>query len=311
MYVRRDQFARIANAPAKLNLHLEILGRRADGFHELETLMVPIRLSDSLSLRVLPPPGDGEAGAIDLEVRECFPARSAATPVVIPTGRENLAVRALELLRQRSGCAMGARLRLVKRVPAGAGLGGGSSDAAAALRLANSVWGLNWPTERLSEIAAAVGSDVPFFLKGGAACCYGRGERVEPVYGMRRYHLVLVKPPIELATAEVYRAYDSQEAPAGKRSCNLTQATRALKCRELFGVGRCLFNRLQAAAAAISPWVERLQRTFDSLDFLGHQLSGSGSAYFGICRHARHARRLAAFLRTQQLGLVYATRSYA
>jgi 4-diphosphocytidyl-2-C-methyl-D-erythritol kinase len=128
---------------------------------------------------------------------------------------------------------------------------------------------------------------------------------------MKPYHLVLVKPPIELSTAEVYRAYDSLGALVGNRSRNLTQAIRTFGRRELFGVGRCLFNRLQAAAATISPWVERLQHSFDALDFLGHQLSGSGSAYFGICRHAAHARRLATFLKTQQLGLVYATRSYA
>jgi 4-diphosphocytidyl-2-C-methyl-D-erythritol kinase len=310
MYLRRDQLTRIARAPAKLNLYLEIFGRRGDGFHELETLMVPIGLSDSLSFISTPMSADDRPGAIVLDVRECFPVRTSPRPPAIPAGGANLVVRALELLRERGDCRLGAHVELVKRIPAAAGLGGGSSDAAAALRLANCAWQLDWPIERLTELSSEIGSDVPFFLSGGPAICRGRGEQVERVRGMRTLHFVVVKPPIGLSTADVYRAHDaslenSLEPGAGNRPIS----SLALNGRA--ETGKWMRNRLQAAAAAVSPWVDRLRTAFHKLDFVGHQLSGSGSAYFGVCRHAQHARRLATILRTQPLGLVYATRSCA
>jgi len=312
MYLRRDQFTRITRAPAKLNLYLEILGRRADGFHELETLMVPIALADSLEFTPTSAALDCEQSPIDLEVCECYAARLSESRPTVPTGNENLVVRALELLRERSGCAMGARLRLVKRIPAAAGLGGGSSDAAVALRLANSMWELNWPVKRLMELGAEIGSDVPFFLAGGPALCLGRGERVERIFNVPRRWFVIVKPPAELSTSDVYRALDLRtELTNPHQAVGLIPAAGSYGTSGILQARRWMFNRLQLAAASISPWVERLRRAFDRLDFLGHQLSGSGSAYFGVCRHAQHARRLATILRTQQLGLVYATRSCA
>jgi 4-diphosphocytidyl-2-C-methyl-D-erythritol kinase len=184
-------------------------------------------------------------------------------------------------------------------------LGGGSSDAAAALRVANHAWELDWPIERLAEVATEIGSDVPFFLNGGAAICRGRGERVERFHGLRRLHFVVAKPASGFSTSDVYRAYESSANPDSLRSIAGWRNSGRLE------IGRWMFNRLQAAAASLSPWVDRLWAAFDKLDFLGHQLSGSGSAYFGVCRHAQHARRLATILRRQQLGLVYATRSCA
>src|SRR3989337_1892669 len=106
MYLRRDHFKRTARAPAKLNLYLEVLGRRDDGFHELETLMVPIRLSDSISMVGTPSLADGRPGGIVLDLRPCLPVRPPTQPQVIPAGSENLVVRALELLRERSDCRL-------------------------------------------------------------------------------------------------------------------------------------------------------------------------------------------------------------
>ena len=275
--------------------------------------MVPIRLSDSISMVGRPSLADGRAGEIVLDLRTCLPVRPPAQPQVIPAGSENLVVRALELLRERSDCRLGARVELVKRIPLSSGLGGGSSDAAAALRLANRVWELNWPMERLAELAAELGSDVPFFLTGGAAICRGRGELVERVAGMRPLHVVIVKPPNDLSTAEVYRAHDSISATPHRHDASggLSRTIPSLAIDTRAYPGQWMLNRLQAAAASLSPWIERLRAIFDRLDFIGHQLSGSGSAYFGVCRHAQHARRLATILRSQQLGLVYATRSCA
>jgi 4-diphosphocytidyl-2-C-methyl-D-erythritol kinase len=302
---------RIARAPAKLNLYLEILARRSDGFHELETFMVAIALCDSLSLTPTPAPPDGTAGDIVLDLRHGLSVRPPPVRYEIPTGTGNLVVQALQQLQGCSGCRSGAHIQLVKRIPAAAGLGGASSDAAAALRLANRAWQINWPHRRLAELAAEIGSDAPFFLTGRAALCRGRGERVTPIAPMRKLHFVVVKPPVELKTADVYAAHDLIDSktarPAQGESAEVAAAFASNRGGEW---KQRLHNRLQPAAAVLTPWVERLRAAFSGLDCLAHQLTGAGSAYFGICRHAQHARRVATLLRKQQLGLVYATRSY-
>jgi len=309
MYLRRDHLTRTARAPAKLNLYLEIFGRRSDGFHELETLMVPICLADSLSFTPTAPPPNGQVGDILLDIRHCLPVRPPPAFDAIPTGPTNLVIKALELLRTRSGSRCGARVELVKRIPAAAGLGGASSDAA--LRLANRAWQLDWPQARLAELAGEIGSDVPFFLCGGPAICRGRGERVEPIGVIRPLHFVIAKPPTGLKTAEVYEAHDRLQNTVYRvgrgRADQIVATLASRRCHEW---GDWFHNRLQSAAATLTPWVERLGAIFDRLDCLAHQLSGSGSAYFGVCRHAQHARRLATLLRTRQSGLVYATKSY-
>jgi 4-diphosphocytidyl-2-C-methyl-D-erythritol kinase len=310
MDLRRNHLTRRARAPAKLNLYLEILGRRDDGFHELETVMVPITLCDSLSLEPTPPQ-DSKPGALRLAVRHCFPVRSGNLHPPIPGGAENLVVRALEALRRRSGCEFGADVELVKRIPSAAGLGGGSSDAAAALKLANRAWRLNWPLDRLSDLAAEIGSDVPFFLHGGPAICRGRGERVERIAGIRAQYFVIVKPPDELSTADVYRAHDASDASGQRERSAGRVRLDAIEGEGVRSAGSWMFNRLEEAAATVSPWVSRLRAAFEKLDVLGHQLSGSGSAYFGVCRNARHARRFASVLRSSLPGLIYATRSGA
>jgi 4-diphosphocytidyl-2-C-methyl-D-erythritol kinase len=137
MYLHRDEFQRTARAPAKLNLLLEVIGGRQDGFHELESVIVPIQLGDGLSLTPTPPLADGQPGEITLDVRDYIwtGTSSHIECEIIPTGDENLVIRALELLRRRANGRSGARVTLVKRIPLAAGMGGGSSDAAAALRL--------------------------------------------------------------------------------------------------------------------------------------------------------------------------------
>jgi 4-diphosphocytidyl-2-C-methyl-D-erythritol kinase len=208
---------------------------------------------------------------------------------------------------------LGAKVVLFKRIPGGAGLGGGSSDAAAALRVASRGWRINWAPEKLAPLAAELGSDVPFFLEPGAAICRGLGERVERLGATVPLDVTIVKPPSALATADVYRALDrlpvSSERPALPIERSLAALTEALRRGTIQNLGEWMGNRLQAAAAGLSPWIDRVRTAFAELDFLSHQLSGSGSAYFGICRHARHARRLATILKQRQLGHVYVIRS--
>jgi 4-diphosphocytidyl-2-C-methyl-D-erythritol kinase len=223
----------------------------------------------------------------------------------LPTGQDNLVVRAVELLRREAGVSSGAAMRLIKRIPVAAGLGGGSSDAAAALQAANVAWGLGLTSNDLTRLGARLGSDVPFFFADGPAVCRGRGERVEPIAGMAAVPLVVVRPPEGLSTAAVYRVCRPAERPKP-----IGPLIDALRRGDASRYAATRWNRLQPAAATLSPWIDRLADRFESLDLPAHGMSGSGTSYFGICRHQRHARRVASRILTPGIGsvLVAATR---
>ena len=300
MHIRRSARGVEVCAPAKLNLFFELLGDRDDGFHEVATLMCPVNLYDTLFFRVAP------AGTLRLRCRPVFGLGGPEGRGLqgVDAGPDNLVNRAVELVRRRAGVDFGADMLLVKRIPAAAGLGGGSSDAAAALVAANEAWQLGISRRRLSSWAAELGSDVPFFLEGGAAECRGRGERIAPVEHNCEMHFVLVRPPEGLATAAVYAAARVSDRP--RETGPLMDAFKRGDCEE---TGRRLWNRLQPAAKSLSPWVARLEEEFVRLGLSGHAMSGSGTSYFGICRSARHARRIAGRLRAKGIGVVFAVRS--
>ena len=193
-----------------------------------------------------------------------------------------------------------AQVRLTKRIPSAAGLGGGSSDAAAALVAANLVWGIGWSRERLDAVAAELGSDVPYFLYSGPAVCRGRGEQIGPVARFGRYHVVVVRPPAGLSTASVYRTCRPSVSP--RKVEPLLAALRRGDVRQL---RRRMHNALQPAAQSLSPWIERLASEFARMDCLASQMSGSGTSYFGICRNAGHALAVAGRLRSRRLGYVF------
>ena len=302
MHVRSTATGLEVLTPAKLNLFLEVLGKRSDGFHEIETLMVPIGLYDTLYFEN-DPSGRIELACESLDSKSSPDSRELAGGERLPEGSQNIVFRAIELIRSRCQVSSGARVRLVKRIPMAAGLAGGSSDAAAALVAANRVWNLNLPASELAPLAAELGSDVPFFLEPGAAICRGRGERIERLPGLGALAFVVVKPPTGLSTADVYRA--CRPAQEAKTAAPLVAALRAGRLNE--AVGR-FHNALQSAAEQLSPWIARLAREFSRLDFLGHRMSGSGTSYFGLARHFRHARRLAFELQTRGLGRVYVVR---
>ncbi len=289
----------IVQAPAKLNLFFEVIAKRSDGFHEIETLMCPITIFDTIQFY-------GEtSGNIKFRCDLSFGMQGINPESKgIPGDGNNLAVRAVELLRQHAGIRAGATLRLIKRIPIASGLGGGSSDAAAALVAANLGWRLNRPIDELARLAEKLGSDVPFFLARGPAICRGRGEQVEPVEALGTLHFVVVRPPAGLATEMVYKVC----RPAD-RQLSVTPIVKLLRQGNKSEAGRMFFNRLSSAASMLTPWIERLQSAFSRLDCLGHGLSGSGSSYFGLCRHARHARRTAQRLQMLNIGTVFAVRS--
>ncbi len=289
--------------PAKLNLFLEVRRRRTDGFHDVETLMVPVDLYDTVNLQPCPD-GDFE---FRISYRLAVRSGSCHQPPELPSDDGNLVIRALTLLKQRSGICHGARVELVKRIPWAAGLGGGSSDAAAALVAANLAWELGWTTQQLAELAAGLGSDVPFFLYNSAAICTGKGEQVEPVSGLQGLHFLLICPPSGLNTGQVYANCQPAKNPA-----NCRPLLRALQCRgDHRHLAHYFLNRLQPAAQRLSREIAEFANTFEDTDCLGHQLSGSGTGYFALCRSAAHARRLSRRFgaRGTQLGKTYALRS--
>jgi 4-diphosphocytidyl-2-C-methyl-D-erythritol kinase len=287
-------------APAKLNLFLEIIGRRADGFHELETLMCRVNLYDWLYI------DHGPRGCTRFSCEDARWTRSAAVDPVteLPENQDNLVVRAIEALRQHCGVDQGIAVRLVKRIPIAAGLAGGSSDAAAALCAANQFWNLRLPVAELARLAGELGSDIPFFLEPGPAICRGRGERIERVSGLGNLHFVVVHPGAGLSTAAVYRACRPAESP--RSSLAFLQAWQR---GDALAMSQALHNQLEPAASQLSPVVDRLRNWFSEFDMMGHQLSGSGTSYFGICRSARQARRIASLLRQRQAGSVFALTS--
>jgi len=294
MNVHRLASSVLVQAPAKLNLFFEILCKRGDGYHEIETLMVPISLWDTLVATSDP------SGRVGVDCRWALPA-AGDVPGDLPREQDNLATRAIHLLRCRAGVEHGISIELAKRIPSAAGLGGGSSDAAAALLAANELWGLGWSRDALMPLGAELGSDVPFFLGRGAAICRGRGERVEPLAGTGPLDFVVVRPPQGLSTSQVYENCRVSDEPR-----RLGPLVAALRAGDFRGVARESFNRLEEAAAALSGWVGRLRASFAEQDCVAAQLSGSGSGYFGICRHARHARHVARRLRSRGVGHVYA-----
>lgn len=310
MFLRHFGTHVAVRTPAKLNLFLEVLGRRADGYHELETLMTTVGVYDRL---LLAPRDDGAlvlscgwSDGLGVHSRRALRAGKSSAYEPLPTGPENLVVRAVERLRQRSGEARGATLALTKSIPAAAGLGGASADAAAALAGANALWHLGWSPARLAEVAAEIGSDVSFFLgaagrAAGAAVCRGRGERIEPLTGVARLPVVIIRPPVGLSTARVYRACQPAATPV-----SVAPLIEALQDGDLRRLGAAMHNRLEAAAAQLCPWIARLRAWCERFDLVGHQMSGSGTSYFGICRHARQARRLASLARQAGLGAVFA-----
>ncbi|MCH2113913.1 MAG: 4-(cytidine 5'-diphospho)-2-C-methyl-D-erythritol kinase [Pirellulales bacterium] len=301
-------------APAKLNLYLDVLGGRPDGFHELETLMLPVRIYDSLRWTAASPEENGVAPA--LRIRNLLSGADAPQPDL---GPGNLVLRAAESLARAAGIAPCGTFELIKRIPIQAGMGGGSSDAAAALLLANAAWGIGYSYERLASLAGELGSDIPFFLQSSAAICRGRGEQVEPVAGLPLLHFVVVKPPVGLSTAEVFSRWRrSSDQPATLRRETerietgdrpLSKLIASLRHGALAESGIWMQNALESAAAELSPWINRLRQVFAECGCYAHGMTGSGSATFGVMRSARQARRTAQLLATRRLGTVLVTAS--
>lgn len=257
------------NAPAKINLDLRILGRRSDGYHEVQTLLQTIDLIDDLRATTT------SSDVLNLQV----------TPAgVVSTGDDNLIVRAAEALRQHAGVKIGANLELTKRIPIGAGLGGGSSDAAAALVLLDALWGLHLHPSELQGLAAEVGSDVPFFLAGGLALATGRGEIVQPLPDLVDCCVVVCTPQIEVATSDVYDRFASRFQLTSGRSKATVDAfvAGAEKAGTVVPPWQELGNDLEPVVVENWPEVGRAVTALKAMDPLYAAVTGSGAAAFAV-----------------------------
>jgi 4-diphosphocytidyl-2-C-methyl-D-erythritol kinase len=258
--------------PAKVNLFLEVLGRRADGYHELATLMVTVGLFDTVEL------AENASGEVRLECDHPD----------LSTGPDNLVCRAVDLVRRRFGARTGIDVRLSKRIPMQAGLAGGSSDAAATLAGLDRLWRLGLSAGELARLGAELGSDVSFFFFGCAAWCTGRGEIVQPLRPGRPLDFVLACPAVGLSTAAVFRAL---RLPAERVDGEAVRL--AFAAGDVAAISRLLHNRLQEPAEELCPAVARVRHRLEACEPVGTLMSGSGSTVFALCHDASHALRIA------------------
>jgi 4-diphosphocytidyl-2-C-methyl-D-erythritol kinase len=258
-------------SPAKVNLHLEVHGRRPDGYHDLSTLIVPVSVYDTLQL------WDCPSGGIRLECDE----------PLLSTGQENLIVQAATRLRDRYAPGRGVRISLHKRIPFEAGMGGGSGNAAATILGLETVWKLNLQQDQRFAVAAECGSDVPCFLADAASWCTGRGEVVVPAPMGARLHLVIVKPREGLSTRAVFSRFKMElGAESGE------EVRGALAAGDMPRLGKALFNRLEKAACEALGALADLRASMLAAGPLGVVMTGSGSAMVALASSADHAAAL-------------------
>ena len=284
--------ALVLPAPAKINVFLEVAGKRDDGFHELETVMLRTSLSDTLFVR---PASSG----ISLSLH---PDSEPAAAADFPLGESNLIVRAARLLQQTTGCLSGAEICVLKRIPAEAGLAGGSSNAATALRALNQIWQLNCDKPRLHTLAAKLGSDINFFVEDcRAAVCRGRGEQVEPISLAHPVHLVAARRPQGNSTPDVFRR-TTIPAPAERQL--MAPIRQALTVGDNQAIAEHTFNRLTAAAAAGNASMRHLLALMAAELGVPAHMSGSGSTCFCYAADAEQAEQYAAQLRSHEVPFV-------
>jgi 4-diphosphocytidyl-2-C-methyl-D-erythritol kinase len=265
------------DAPAKLNLYLRVIGRRGDGYHDIDTLVAPLSLADRVSVE----PIDGDDA---IRIAVTGPAARG-----VPAGGENLAAVAVSKLRDRiERLAVGAAIDIDKRVPVGSGLGGGSADAAAVLRVLGRAWDV--PADALSDVAAAVGSDVPALLRGGPVVARGRGERVRSV-DLPPTWWVLLPEPFQVSSADAYRWWDQEGADPGPEPDVVVAAAMA---GDLDALTSLVFNDLEPPVARRHPEIAGATRSLLEAGALTTIMCGSGPTVAGLCRDESQAAEVAA-----------------
>ncbi len=269
------------SAPAKINLILEVLGRRSDGYNEIRSILQTVSLGDVLSFEL--------AEGIHLRCSE--PGLESS---------DNLAVRAASLLEEVTRCRKGARIEISKGIPVASGLGGGSSDAATTLKGLNRLWETDLPLQKLLQLASELGSDVAFFLYGGTAMAEGRGETVSPLYPWPRTWVVLLRPPLHVPPRKTEMLYSSLQPAQFTRGQFVERAVESLSRGH--GVAPSgLFNAFERVAFKLFPGLEEYWERFLEAGAAHVHLAGSGPALFTLANEEAEAERL--YHELQQQGL--------
>ena len=269
--------------PAKLNVRLKITGRRPDGYHTLVSVMIPVTLTDRLEIRPSPNPG----------------IEFSCAGGVVPAGEDNLVHRAARAFFSEANTGSGVSIRLEKRIPVAAGLGGGSSDAAATLRGLNALWPGRVSPAVLHRLATSLGADVPFFLDPVPAVARGIGDVLEPLVNWPDLWYVVVNPPIAVSTAWVYGRFRI-ELTTHENDCTF----EFLKTRG-FSVSRLLENDLEAVTETRFPVIGAIREALLEAGAEGALMTGSGPTVFGIYRTPEDAEKARKDLISRNLGKVF------
>lgn len=270
-------------APAKVNLSLVVLGARPDGYHDLHSVMATVSLYDDLRLALSEQPG----------------IAFHTSGLGVPSGRDNLVVRAAEAMARRAGVEPALRIDLHKRIPPGGGLGGGSSDAAACLWGLNQLWQLGYSRPELASLAAELGSDVAFFLYGPVALCTGRGEIVKPLAQRCGRHVLLVMPAVQVSTALVYKHFQYKR---GQADDLLRQVRYFLRRGDLDGLAAQGINNLSRPCLNLFPSLDDLRVGLEELGVAPVQISGSGASLFATSCSLNQVKHWAQLVQDRQLG---------
>lgn len=279
----------VVEAPAKINLTLDVLGKRPDGYHELETIMHQINLVDKIYLRKT-------ISGITIN----------SNSQLIPLDAQNLAYQAAALIIKNYQIKEGISVFIEKRIPIGAGLAGGSTDAAAVLTGVNSLWALNIDREDIMPMAALLGSDVPFCVLGGTALARGRGELLKPLTATMRLSMVLVKPHFQLSTAAVYKALDLKQVKI--RPDNATFLDAWKNC-DIIGVANNMVNVLEQVSIKKHREIALIKERLIRLGALNALMSGSGPSVFAVFTERELAEQACDILQ-QDYREVYLVTSY-
>jgi 4-diphosphocytidyl-2-C-methyl-D-erythritol kinase len=275
-------------APAKLNIRLKITGRRPDGYHELVSIMTPVSLLDVIEVR--------KKGGEGVEL--------SASGYPVPLDDGNIVVRAVQSFSAATGLQSGVSIKIIKNIPVAAGMGGGSSDAAATLLILNEIYSKPLSMNDLRGLALRLGADAPFFLVGTPCLVTGIGEILEPLAIWPEFWYVIVTPPIQVSTAWVYQNYRMKlttgEYPFIKK---------ALESASLV-ISQVLENDLEAVTSATFPVIDRIKRLLVENGAEGALMSGSGPSVFGVFGSVEPAESARKHLLAQKLGDVFIVKSW-
>jgi 4-diphosphocytidyl-2-C-methyl-D-erythritol kinase len=263
----------LEKASAKINLSLDVLHKRDDGFHEVEMIMTMVDLADRIEIEELP------QDKITLSSQSGY----------IPLDEKNLAFQAAKLLKGRYEVRQGVHIHLDKRIPVAAGLAGGSSDAAATLRGLNRLWRLDIPLEELQRLGAILGSDVPFCIAGGTALATGRGELLQTIESPPQCWVILAKPPINVSTSDIYSKLKAKQIKSHPSTSALLESIRTKNLERLC---QSMGNVLEEVTLGLYPIVHQLKKCMENLGAEGVLMSGSGPTVFGIVSKEAKAQRI-------------------